>query len=113
MIKYIKSVLWRSGKRLSYTEVARCLKVKIKAQKQNIINIKPVFNFLLTVGGLLITVVKDDTYAFICILYMHLTRIYHECYVWQRFLSVSWAGRTWLRRRTEAICCYQLQYNSI
>ena len=28
MIKYIKSVLWRVAKRLSYTEDARCLKVK-------------------------------------------------------------------------------------
>jgi len=28
LIKYIKSVLWRVGKRLSYTEDARCLKVK-------------------------------------------------------------------------------------
>jgi len=29
MIKYIKSVLWRIAKRLSYIEDARCLKVKI------------------------------------------------------------------------------------
>ena len=28
MIKYIKSVLWRAAKRLSYIEDARCLKVK-------------------------------------------------------------------------------------
>ena len=28
LIKYIKSVLWRVGKRLSYIEEARCLKVK-------------------------------------------------------------------------------------
>ena len=28
LIKYIKSVLWREAKRLSYTEDARCLKVK-------------------------------------------------------------------------------------
>ena len=28
MIKYIKSVLWREAKRLSYIEDARCLKVK-------------------------------------------------------------------------------------
>ena len=27
-IKYIKNVLWRLAKRLSYTEDARCLKVK-------------------------------------------------------------------------------------
>ena len=27
LIKYIKSVLWRVAKRLSYIEVARCLKV--------------------------------------------------------------------------------------
>jgi len=30
LIKYIKSVLWRVAKRLSYTEDARCQKVKIK-----------------------------------------------------------------------------------
>ena len=28
LIKYIKSVLWRVGKRLSYIQDARCLKVK-------------------------------------------------------------------------------------
>jgi len=28
LIKYIKSVLWRVAKRLSYKEDARCLKVK-------------------------------------------------------------------------------------
>jgi len=28
-IKYIKSVLWRVAKRLSYIEDARCLKVKL------------------------------------------------------------------------------------
>jgi len=28
LIKYIKSFLWRVAKRLSYTEDARCLKVK-------------------------------------------------------------------------------------
>jgi len=30
LIKYIKSVLWRVSKCLSYTEEARCLKVKEK-----------------------------------------------------------------------------------
>ena len=29
LIKYIKSVLWRVAKRLSYIEEARCLKVKL------------------------------------------------------------------------------------
>ena len=33
MIKYIKSVLWRVAKRLSYIEDARCLKVKISCKK--------------------------------------------------------------------------------
>jgi len=28
LIKYVKSVLWRATKRLSYIEDARCLKVK-------------------------------------------------------------------------------------
>jgi hypothetical protein len=40
-------------------------------QKQNIVNIVS-FNFLLKVGRMLITVVKDDTYALIFILYMQL-----------------------------------------
>ena len=30
LIKYIKSVLWRVAKRLSYIEEARCLKVNCK-----------------------------------------------------------------------------------
>jgi len=29
LIKYIKSVLWRVAKRLTYIEDARCLKVKL------------------------------------------------------------------------------------
>jgi len=29
LIKYIKSVLWRVAKRLSYIEDTRCLKVKV------------------------------------------------------------------------------------
>jgi len=29
LIKYIKSILWRVAKRLSYTEDARCLKVNM------------------------------------------------------------------------------------
>jgi len=33
LIKYIKSVLWRVVKRLSYTEEARCLKVKTECVK--------------------------------------------------------------------------------
>jgi len=31
LIKYIKSVLWRVAKRLSYKQDARCLKVKLTA----------------------------------------------------------------------------------
>ena len=34
LIKYVKSVLWREAKRLSYTEDARCLKVKEKHAKK-------------------------------------------------------------------------------
>ena len=30
LIKYIKSVLWRVAKRLSYIEEARCLKVNVR-----------------------------------------------------------------------------------
>ena len=33
LIKYIKSVLWRVAKCLSYIEEARCLKVKFKLLK--------------------------------------------------------------------------------
>ena len=32
LIKYIKRVLWRVAKRLSYIEEARCLKVKMEEQ---------------------------------------------------------------------------------
>jgi hypothetical protein len=34
----------------------------------------------------------------------YLILTYHECFVWDRFLSVSWVRRTWLRRTAEAIC---------
>jgi hypothetical protein len=34
LIKYIKSVLWRVAKRLSYIEDARCLKVKHTVNKE-------------------------------------------------------------------------------
>ena len=34
LIKYIKNVLWRESKRLSYIEEARCLKVKPKRNFQ-------------------------------------------------------------------------------
>jgi len=34
LIKYIKSVLWRVVKRLSYIEDARCLKVKCIVQEK-------------------------------------------------------------------------------
>jgi hypothetical protein len=40
-----------------------CSAVKIKAQKQNIVNIKAIFSILLTIGGILITVVQGDTHA--------------------------------------------------
>ena len=41
MIKYIKSVLWRVAKRLSYIQNARCLKVNIKLEL-NFVKRKPV-----------------------------------------------------------------------
>jgi len=37
LIKYIKSVLWRVAKRLSYIEEARCLKVKSSEGCENMI----------------------------------------------------------------------------
>jgi len=49
----------------SSLKCAVLLLFKIKAQKQNVVNIKAMLSFLLTVGGMLITVVKDDTYAFV------------------------------------------------
>jgi len=36
LIKYIKSVLWRVAKRLSYIEEARCLKVKSANPARNV-----------------------------------------------------------------------------
>jgi len=44
LIKYIKSVLWRAAKRLSYIEDVRCLKVKemvVCGQNSETLNIKP------------------------------------------------------------------------
>jgi len=38
LIKYIKSVLWRVAKCLSYTEEARCLKVKLTSLSVRIEN---------------------------------------------------------------------------
>jgi len=38
LIKYIKSVLWRVAKRLSYIQDARCLKVKENKAKENAIS---------------------------------------------------------------------------
>jgi hypothetical protein len=36
LIKYIKSVLWRVAKRLSYIENARCLKAKFRSDPTEI-----------------------------------------------------------------------------
>jgi len=36
LIKYIKSVIWRAAKRLSYIEEARCLKVNIKQKSTSL-----------------------------------------------------------------------------
>jgi hypothetical protein len=46
LIKYIKSVLWRVAKRLSYIEDARCLKVKVEG------NVFLVFNYARQLEGL-------------------------------------------------------------
>jgi hypothetical protein len=42
-----------------------CSSVKMRAQKQNIVNtyIKAIFSILLNIGGMLITVVQGDTHA--------------------------------------------------
>jgi len=40
LIKYIKSVLWRVTKRLSYIEDARCLKVNIVSLDIHTVNLK-------------------------------------------------------------------------
>ena len=42
LTKYIKSVLWRVAKRLSYIEDARCLKVKIQIVKLVAVYVFPV-----------------------------------------------------------------------
>ena len=39
LIKHIKSVLWRIGNRLSYTEDARCLKVKRPCDRQHYVGV--------------------------------------------------------------------------
>jgi len=42
LIKYIKSVLWRVAKRLSYMQDARCLKVNVTVIIIMIINNSPI-----------------------------------------------------------------------
>ena len=41
LIKYIKSVLWKVAKRLSYIEDARCLKIKIRCWSQSKATLHP------------------------------------------------------------------------
>ena len=41
LIKYIKSVLWRVAKRLSYIEDARCLKVNILPNRSYVFQAVP------------------------------------------------------------------------
>jgi hypothetical protein len=55
------------GSSLKCTVLLLC---KIKAQKQNIVNVKAVISIFLTIGGVLITAVKDDMYAVISIVYV-------------------------------------------
>ena len=49
LIKYIKSVLWRAAKRLSYVEDARCLKVlyhsKLPCLALRLLSLQAVFSF--------------------------------------------------------------------
>ena len=44
LIKYMKSVLWRVAKCLSYIEEARCLKVKLANDKIDVIKIHLFFD---------------------------------------------------------------------
>ena len=46
LIKYIKSVLWRVAKCLSYIEEARCLKVKQTIEKRRELNLETHIAFL-------------------------------------------------------------------
>ena len=50
LIKYIKSVLWRVAKRLSYIEDARCLKLKRKSQHL-LWNLRPLFFLFIFLTG--------------------------------------------------------------
>ena len=78
MIKYIKSVLWRVAKRLSYIEDARCLKVKrrvlinIEALKfhafrmsvlKEIYGIRTTFD-ITEIGYVIIRVTKRHSFSF-------------------------------------------------
>ena len=47
LIKYIKSVLWRVAKRLSYVEDARCLKVNKVSVKDDIPSLNQLASLLL------------------------------------------------------------------
>jgi len=44
LIKYIKSVLWRVAKRLSYIEDARCLKVKQRQPTNHVVESSSFFS---------------------------------------------------------------------
>ena len=48
LIKYIKSVLWRVAKRLSYIEEARCLKFNTRNSKSPIKIISNIIKFIVT-----------------------------------------------------------------
>ena len=54
LIKYIKSVLWRVLKRLSYIQDARCLKVKVK-------QLSPLLHALLIIYRKVKLGLSDDT----------------------------------------------------
>jgi len=45
LIKYVKSVLWRVAKCLSYIEEARCLKVNVATLRKDVIAVSTLLSF--------------------------------------------------------------------
>ena len=84
LIKYIKSILWRVAKRLSYIEDARCLKVKHS-------NIPAIFARLFTVtrGFRLFTEHLCTKHINICALQDRAVRSYPRLQSTERMCSVS------------------------
>jgi len=66
LIKYIKSVLWRVAKCVSYIEEARCLKVKSKWQLAPLLTKQVLYSGSSQIQNLKFRAVTNFIFAFIC-----------------------------------------------